>query len=122
MLNFSEDNETDPRNQGRHFQIKYNILENKYFIRDLGNGLGSFTKIKDFFVLRSDSLFNIGDSFVVFYIGDNREMVNEDDVNKNINSNSNENNLNEDRNTCVTTTSLLLTLKIYSGKDTYDLM
>ena len=37
----------------------------KYYIKDLGIGLGTFIKITDYFLPKDNSLVNIGDSFLV---------------------------------------------------------
>ena len=50
---------------GRYFQIAYNPLNNNYFLRDLGNGLGTFVKITDKLYLKDNILINIGDSYFV---------------------------------------------------------
>jgi len=50
---------------GRYFQISYNPLNNNYFLRDLGNGLGTFVKITDKLYLKDNILINIGDSYFV---------------------------------------------------------
>ena len=50
---------------GRYFQISYNPLNNNYFLRDLGNGLGTFIKITDKLYLKDNILINIGDSYFV---------------------------------------------------------
>lgn len=70
-------------------------------------------KINNSFILRSDSLINIGDSFIVVTIG-------ECDLGNYNNINSNDNN--DNRNTCVSVSNMLLTLKIYSGTFKFDPM
>ena len=50
---------------GRYFQISYNTITKGYYLRDLGNGLGTFIKIKDSMSLKDNSLINIGDSYLV---------------------------------------------------------
>ena len=50
---------------GRYFQIAYNPLNNNFFLRDLGNGLGTFVKITDKLYLKDNILINIGDSYFV---------------------------------------------------------
>ena len=50
---------------GRYFQISYNTIMKSYYLRDLGNGLGTFVKIKDCMSLKDNSLINIGDSYLV---------------------------------------------------------
>lgn len=98
---------------GRHFQIKFNIAEEKYYIKDLGRGFGAFMKVINFTPLKPDSLINIGDSYIVVSIGE--EEDNDSNNKNNNNSNSNNNNSNE-LNRCVTDNKLDLHLKIYSGQ------
>ena len=50
---------------GRYFQIAYNSVLKEYYLRDLGNGLGTFVKIKTQMILKDNSLINIGDSYLV---------------------------------------------------------
>ena len=50
---------------GKYFQITYNDIMKKYLLKDLGIGLGTFIKIKESFLLKDNSLINIGDSFIV---------------------------------------------------------
>lgn len=55
---------------GRYFQIMYNENMCQYLLKDLGNGLGAFVKVKDFFIISNNSMVNIGDSYLVFYFGE----------------------------------------------------
>ena len=74
------DEEQITKSKGRHFQICFNLDQNKYFIKDLANGFGSFLKIENETVivvnqlLKNNALINIGDSYIVVNIGD----INED--------------------------------------------
>lgn len=75
-------------------------------------------KVNNFIPLKSDSLINIGDSYIVVSIGD--DEVNENNKNNsNTNSpqhcNSNNENSNE-INRCITDNNYSLHLKIYSGQ------
>lgn len=61
-----EKNKMDDRVIGRHFVIAYSIEFKHYFIKDLGKGLGTFLKMESKgFKIRHNSLFNIGDSYIV---------------------------------------------------------
>ena len=63
--------------------------------------------------LKSDSLINIGDTYIVVSIGET------DDINKDSNTIGSSNNINEnenDVNKCVTDNNFSLRLKIYSGQ------
>jgi len=113
------DQDNDERCYGRHFQIKYNIAEEKYFIRDLGKGFGAFMKVINCEPLKSDSLINIGDTYIVVSIG---EFDVPNDINKDNNTigSSNKENENDNENLnvnkCVTDNNFSLRLKIYSGQ------
>jgi hypothetical protein len=48
-----------------HFVISYNHFDSKYLIKDLGNGAGVFFKLKSIFKLTSNSMINIGASFLI---------------------------------------------------------
>lgn len=102
LIKLSEDTEVDDRSLGRHFQIQYKLSERKFYIKDLGKGFGAFMKIKNSYQLFTDSLINIGDTYIVVSIG-------EEETNNSNNDN------NEDRNTCITNVSMNLNLKIFSG-------
>lgn len=108
LIKLNDENENDDRVYGRHFEVKFILHSMKYYIKDLGNGFGAFMKIKDKYQLLSDSLINIGDAYIVVSIGD-------EDINTS-------NDYNEERNTCVTTISMNLNLKIYSGTIKFDPM
>lgn len=90
------DSDKDERNLGRHFQIYFSLSDSKYYIRDLGRGFGAFMKIGTSYVLKSDSLINIGDAYIVVSFGDDETQQNSDK-------------------SCVTDSSLTLHLKVYSG-------
>ena len=99
------DSEFDERCLGRHFQIQFRLSDMKYYIRDLGKGFGAFMRISELYQLKTDSLINIGDSYIVVSIG-------EEDIKSN----------NEENNACVTDVSQCLTLKIFSGTFKFDPM
>ena len=50
---------------GRFFQISFNQMLNEFLIKDLGNGMGTFVKINGRIDLPSNSLFCIGNTFVI---------------------------------------------------------
>lgn len=55
-------------NYGRHFFIEYNIENNIYEIKDLGNGFGVFYKLDTIYTLKDNQLINIGQIFIVVNI------------------------------------------------------
>lgn len=64
-----KDQEYDQRYIGRHFQIYYNPDFMKYYLKDLGNGFGTFIKLQTENLLKDNSLINIGDSYIVCTLG-----------------------------------------------------
>jgi hypothetical protein len=85
----------------------------KYYIKDLGNGFGTFVKIQSESLLKDNSLINIGDSYLVCTMG-----VEDDTV---MSEYASENNIkipslgNRD-------SSEMLNVKIFSGNEKYDPM
>lgn len=68
------DQENDERSKGRHFQIRYDIDTNDYYMKDLGCGFGTFLKVKEEIVLRNNALINIGDSYIVVTLSSEQEF------------------------------------------------
>jgi pSer/pThr/pTyr-binding forkhead associated (FHA) protein len=58
--------EKENSQEGLFFKIYYNFISKKYYIKDLGNGFGTFIKLKDKFYIIDNSLINIGDSYLLF--------------------------------------------------------
>ena len=85
---------------------------NKYFIKDLGKGFGAFMRVVSSVSLKTDSLINIGDSYIVVSLGDDCNSKDETDFN----SNSNNDKINVGSGRCVTDSNYSLHLKIYSGQ------
>ena len=74
------DNEVvDEKYNGKHFQIRYNLDNLQYYLKDLGQGFGTFIKIIDWIEIKNNFLLNIGDNYLVFSIG----IENENDINEN---------------------------------------
>ena len=65
---------------GKYFQITYNVIMKKYLLKDLGIGLGTFIKIKESFLLKDNSLINIGDSFIVVNFESENDKQQHDDL------------------------------------------
>lgn len=53
------------KNRGPHFMIFFNVALNRYFIRDLMIGMGTFIRIKEQTVLENDYLLSFGETFVL---------------------------------------------------------
>ena len=51
---------------GKHFQIKFNPYNLKYYILDLGCGFGTFKKLINDTIITDNFLINIGNSYIVF--------------------------------------------------------
>lgn len=60
---------------GRFFQISYIEKSQGYYLKDLGNGLGTFIKLKDYALLKDNSLISIGDSFLVINLDPSIEKI-----------------------------------------------
>ena len=98
---------------GRYFYIFFNPDFMKYYIRDCGNGFGTYIRIQNETLLKDNSIINIGNSYISVSIGYEDESINDlhfDNSHKNILHN----NLNKDYNNN-------LNLKIVcKGKIFYD--
>ncbi len=86
----------------------------KYYLKDLGNGFGTFMKIQSETILKDNSLINIGDSYLVCTMGIEDDNMQPEytgsDYNMKIPSSSNRDYDN------------LLNIKIFSGNNKYDPM
>ena len=65
-----KDQEYDEHFIGKHFQIRYDNTSQKYFIKDLGCGFGTFIKLIDELKIKENMLINMGESYIVFSFGD----------------------------------------------------
>jgi hypothetical protein len=78
------DKQIDERFKGKHFQIRFNPLDLKYYLKDLGHGFGTFIKIINSIEIKNNFLLNIGENYIVFTIGLEEDMIlNENFSNKN---------------------------------------
>ena len=48
-----------------YFKIKYDFLSHKYFLKDLGDGYGTYIKI-DVITIKEKSIFSMGNSYLAF--------------------------------------------------------
>ncbi len=109
-----KDQQYDNRYVGRHFQIYFNPDIMKYYLKDLGNGFGTFIKIQSETLLKDNSLINIGDSYLVCTMGIEEENLHSE-------YSESENHLkmpplgNKEYDN-------LLNIKIFSGNNKYDPM
>ena len=61
---------------GKLFQVRYDNNLYKYYIKDLGNGYGTFIKLINEKKINNNLLINIGDSFIVFsFKKTNKEII-----------------------------------------------
>ena len=64
---------------GKHFQIKFNPYNLKYYILDLGCGFGTFRKLTIDTIITDNFLINIGNSYIVFTYDDRNNNKNDED-------------------------------------------
>ena len=65
----------DERFLGKHFQIRFNPYDLKYYLKDLGHGFGTFIKITNWIEIKNNLLLNIGENYIVFTIGLEDEII-----------------------------------------------
>ena len=70
LIKPKDNNNYEERFIGRHFQIKFSPYELKYYIRDLGNGFGTFIKLLKEIQIKDNYLINLGNSYIVCTFGD----------------------------------------------------
>ena len=72
-----KDNYYEQKFIGKHFQIRFNPEDLKYYIIDLGSGFGTFMKIITEIKIKDNYLINLGNSYVVctFDNDDNEENL-----------------------------------------------
>ena len=68
-----KDQEYDEQFMGKHFQIRYDWNTKKYYIKDLGNGFGTFIKLINETKIKDNLLINIGETYIVFSFSDENE-------------------------------------------------
>ena len=61
---------------GRHFQIKFNVDDLNYYLKDLGKGLGAFVKIDEWMEIKNNSIINVGNNYMVFSINIENNEIN----------------------------------------------
>lgn len=57
-----------PKSEGfgrRHFMIQFNLEKNGYFIKDLGEGTGTFIKVQNQTILKNGHIVSFGESHMV---------------------------------------------------------
>jgi hypothetical protein len=88
QINNIENKELENENsqEGLFFKIYYNFISKKYYIKDLGNGFGTFIKLKDKFYITDNSLINIGDSYLLFSYNKPESDVNINEQIENLNN------------------------------------
>ena len=94
-----EDEETDNvKFIGRFFSIYFNNKNFNYYLRDLGNCLGTYVKIKESILLKNEDMINVGDTYLIFnFENDNsKNNTNNDIINIQI-AELNKNNENQNR-------------------------
>ena len=62
-----EDEETDNvKFIGRFFRIYFNTKNLNYYLRDLGNCLGTYVKVRESIILKNEDMINVGDTYLIF--------------------------------------------------------
>ena len=64
-----KDDNYEARYVGKHFQIRFNPSDMKYYIQDLGCGFGTFMKLTDEIIIKDNYLINLGNSYIVCIYG-----------------------------------------------------
>ena len=95
---------------GKHFQIRYDIDNKLYFIKDLGFGFGTFIKLTKDIKLKDNFLINIGETYIVFSLNQNE---NENETENNNSIKDNDNNESENENNSIN-------IKVFSGDEKCD--
>lgn len=70
-----KESEYDERFFGKHFQIRFEPNDMKYYLRDLGHGFGTFIKIIEEVKIKQNLLMNIGDNYIVFTLGLEEDLL-----------------------------------------------
>ena len=73
-----KDGNYESRFVGKHFQIKFNPNDLKYYIKDLGFGYGTFAKLMKETLIKDNYLINIGNSYIVCSYGMDDKEKNDD--------------------------------------------
>ena len=60
---------------GRHFSIRFNDRDAKFYLLDLGNGFGTFYKLAQRAALKDGCLINIGNSYIVSNITSGNDIA-----------------------------------------------
>ena len=68
-----KDQEYDEQFVGKHFQIRFDNETKKYYIKDLGNGFGTFIKLNNEEKIKDNLLINIGETYIVFSFNNENE-------------------------------------------------
>ena len=68
-----KDQEYDEQFVGKHFQIRFDNETKKYYIKDLGNGFGTFIKLNNEEKIKDNLLINIGETYIVFSFNNDNE-------------------------------------------------
>ena len=68
-----KDQDYDEQFIGKHFQIRFDDDKKKYYIKDLGNGFGTFIKLIREEKIKDNLLINIGETYIVFSFNEDNE-------------------------------------------------
>ncbi|MCQ2820982.1 MAG: FHA domain-containing protein [archaeon] len=104
----------EARFKGKHFQIRFEPSNLKYYICDLGNGFGTFVKLCEETVIKDNYLINLGNSYIVLIYDEDimgSDGKNYQSKNNHHNSSCYGNNFKNEK---------ILILKIFSGNDKFE--
>lgn len=112
----------ETRFKGRHFQIRFNPFDLKYYICDLGNGFGTFVKLTEETVIKDNYLINLGNAYIVLIFEDLVDNTSNTDTNhlNMLNANNPESVDNNTMGSTRTKNEKILILKIFSGNERVD--
>ena len=68
-----KEQEYDEQFIGKHFLIRFDNDTKRYYIRDLGNGFGTFIKLINEEKIKDNLLINIGETYIVFSFNNDNE-------------------------------------------------
>ena len=72
-----KENNYENKASGRHFRIRFDLINMGYLIKDLGCGYGTFKKITNETKIKDSYLINIGNSYIVCTFGVDEYDINE---------------------------------------------
>ena len=75
-LNLNNEKNDNLKFIGRFFRIYFNTKNLNYYLRDLGNCLGTYVKVKESIILKNEDMINVGDTFLIFHFENDKSKNN----------------------------------------------